>query len=151
MMGTAKMPLPLVLGHEAGGTVVETGANVTTVKPGDRCILSFVPNCGHCRVCRSGKPQLCETHQAAPTLQFDGTLRLHDGQQGIHQMHKMGAFSDYAVMPQQSCYPIPDEVPMPVAALIGCCVTTGVGSVINNPEGACRHDRRRLRVWRRRP
>ena len=134
MMGTAKMPLPLVLGHEAGGTVVETGANVTTVKPGDRCILSFVPNCGHCRVCRSGKPQLCETHQAAPTLQFDGTLRLHDGQQGIHQMHKMGAFSDYAVMPQQSCYPIPDEVPMPVAALIGCCVTTGVGSVINNPE-----------------
>ena len=133
MTGAAVFSLPLVLGHEGAGTVVEVAKDVTKVKPGDRCILSFVPNCGHCRLCRTGKPQLCETHHSANSLQFDGTLRLHDGEQEVHQMHKLGAFSEYIVAPQQSCYPIPDEVPMGVAALIGCSVTTGVGSVINCP------------------
>jgi len=131
--GTAVWQLPLAMGHEGAGTVEEVGEGVTTVRPGDRCILSFVPSCGYCHYCRSGSPQLCDTHFASPSVQFDGTTRLHDGDTDIHQMLKLGVFSEAIVTPQQACYPMPDEVPSEVGALIGCCVTTGVGSVINNP------------------
>ena len=133
MHGTAAMPLPVVLGHEGAGTVVEVGEGVTSVQPGDRCILSFVSNCGHCRSCRSGDPQLCDTNAATGARQFDGTVRLRKGDVEIHQMAKLGVFAESIVIPQQACFKIPDEVPLHVAALIGCCVTTGVGGVINQP------------------
>ena len=133
MLGTAILPLPAVLGHEGAGTVEEVGGGVTLVKPGDRCILSFVSNCGHCRTCRNGNPQICETNLATGAAQYDGTVRLHDGDTDVYQMGKLGVFGEYIVAPQQACYPIPDEVPMPVAALIGCCVTTGTGAVFNTP------------------
>ena len=124
---------PLVLGHEAAGTVEEVGSGVSRLRPGDRCVTSFVSPCGHCRPCRAGSQQLCETNARAGQAQLDGTTRLHDGDTDIYQMAKLGSFSEYMVVPQQACHPIPDEVPMDVAALIGCAVTTGVGAVINNP------------------
>lgn len=134
MQGTAQLPMPVVLGHEGAGTVVATTAGVRNVAPGDRCILSFISNCGHCHTCRSGNPQLCLTNRATGARQFDGTLRLKDGEGNeIHQMSKIGVFAESLVAPAQACYPIPDDVPMDVAALIGCCVTTGVGAVINQP------------------
>ena len=133
MMGTAVLPLPVVLGHEGAGTVAEVGEGVSRVKPGDRCILSFVSNCGHCRSCRSGNPQLCDTNVETGSRQYDGTVRLHHGDAEVHQMAKLGVFAESIVIPQQACHPIPDEVPMDVAALIGCCVTTGVGAAINSP------------------
>ena len=133
MKGTAVLPMPVVLGHEGSGTVVEVGEGVTRVRPGDRCILSFVSNCGHCRLCRTGNPQLCETNAITGSRQYDGTLRLHKGDVEVHQMAKLGVFAETIVIPQQACHPIPDSVPMHVAALIGCCVATGAGAVINNP------------------
>ena len=133
MTGSAILPLPLVLGHEGAGTVVEVGEGVTRVKPGDRCILSFVSNCGHCRTCRIGLPNICETNLETGVRQYDGTARLHDGDTDVYQMGKLGVFSEYNVVPQQACQPIPDEVPFSVGALIGCRITTGVGGVINNP------------------
>ena len=133
MTGTAILAFPVVLGHEGAGTVAELGEGVARVKPGDRCILSFVSNCGHCRPCHTGNPQLCDTNMETGIRQYDGTVRLHDGDIDVHQMGKLGAFAQSMVIPQQACHPIPDEVPMHVAALIGCCVTTGVGSVINMP------------------
>ena len=133
MKGTAILPLPVVLGHEGAGTVAEVGEGVTRVRPGDRCILSFVSNCGNCRPCRTGNPQLCETNRRTSAAQFDGTVRLHDGDTDVYQMGKVGVFAESIVAPQQACHSIPDDVPTPVAALMGCCVTTGVGAVINNP------------------
>ena len=133
MTGHAALPLPVVLGHEAAGTVVDVGEGVTRVKPGDRCVMSFVSNCGHCRTCRIGLPNICETNLETGVRQYDGTVRLHDGDADVYQMGKLGAFAEYIVSPQQACQPIPDEVPFPVAALIGCRVTTGAGAVINNP------------------
>jgi S-(hydroxymethyl)glutathione dehydrogenase/alcohol dehydrogenase len=133
--GTAKFPLPIVLGHEGAGVVEEAGENVTSVKPGQRVVLSFVPSCGYCRSCRSGLPQLCDTHRATGTRQFDGTTRLKDPQgREVFQYTKMGVFGEAIVTPQQACFPLPDDVPMDVAALIGCSVTTGVGAVINQPN-----------------
>ena len=111
----------------------EVGEGVTRVKPGDRCIMSFVSNCGHCRTCRIGLPNICETNLETGASQYDGTTRLHDGDSDIYQMGKLGAFAEYIVVPQQACQPIPDGVPFSVGALIGCRVTTGVGAVINSP------------------
>ena len=132
--GQMTMPLPAVLGHEGAGTVVEVGTGVTRVKPGEPCILSFMSLCGHCRQCRTGNQHLCETHALTRNKQLDGTVRLHDdGETEIQQMGKIGVFAESTVVPQESCFPLKDEVPAPVAALIGCCVTTGTGAVINSP------------------
>lgn len=134
MVGNAAAELPVVLGHEGAGIVVEVGPSVTRVKPGDRCILSFVSHCGMCRTCLNGFPNVCETSVALGQRQYDGTARLHDNGRDVFQLAKVGVFSETIVCPQQACQPIPDEVPIEVAALIGCSVTTGVGGVINNPN-----------------
>ncbi len=133
MTGSASLPTPVVLGHEGSAVVEEVGPDVTSVSPGDRCILSFVSNCGHCRLCRSGSPQLCDTNAETVATLFDGTTRLSKGDTRIYQMAKIGVFGEQAVIPEQACYVIPPEVPVDVAALMGCCVTTGVGAVINTP------------------
>jgi len=134
MKGTAVLPLPCVLGHEGAGTVEAIGEGVMTVKPGDRCILSFVSNCGHCESCRNGHPQVCDTNGLTGARQYDGTVRLHDDDGAeVFQMGKLGVFGEYVTCPEQACFPIPAEVPMDVAALIGCCVTTGVGAVLREP------------------
>ena len=132
--GSAVLPLPCVLGHEGAGTVEAVGPGVTNLKPGDRCILSFVSNCGHCGPCRSGSPQLCDTNALSGPRQFDGTTRLRDSEGNeVFQMSKIGVFADYSVVPAQACFPIPDDVPMDVAALMGCSVPTGYGTVVNAP------------------
>ena len=134
MHGTAVVPLPCVLGHEGAGTIEAVGPGVTSVRPGDRCILSFVSSCGRCRQCRSGSPQLCDTHALTGARQFDGTTRLRDAHGvEVFQMSKIGVFSDYIIAPELACFPIPDEVPMEVAALMGCSIPTGYGTVINAP------------------
>lgn len=134
MDGTAAFPLPSVLGHEGAGTIEAVGPGVTELKPGDRCILSFVTPCGQCPTCRKGSPQLCDLHQATGSRLLDGTVRLHDRDgREVYQMGKLGVFGEHVVTAQQACFPIPEQVPMEVAALIGCSVTTGVGAVINQP------------------
>ena len=134
MEGTGTIALPAVLGHEGAGTVVSVGEGVQGLTEGDRCIFSFASNCGHCRTCREGTPHMCLTNRRTGAHQFDGTLRLKDGEgDEIYQMSKLGLFGEEAVVPAQACHPIPDAVPLDVAALIGCCVTTGVGAVINQP------------------
>ncbi len=131
MIGDNKMPMPVVLGHEGSGYVDSVGPGVQNFKPGDRVITSFISGCGNCTYCLSGFVNLCTTSTALNTKQYDGTLRLKKDGNAIHQMQKLGLFSEYLICPQQSLYLLPDEVPMDVAALIGCCVTTGIGAVLN--------------------
>ena len=134
MKGETTFPMPIVLGHEGAGVVEEVGSGVTSVKPGDRCILSFVASCGYCHSCRTGSPQVCDTNRLTGTRQYDGTFRLKDSQgRDVHQFAKLGVFAESIIVPHQACYPMPDGVPMEVACLIGCSVTTGVGGVINQP------------------
>ncbi len=135
MKGETDFPMPIVLGHEGAGMVEEVGENVTGISPGDRCILSFVPSCGHCRSCRTGLQNICDTNRITGTKQYDGSFRLFDEDAiEIHQFAKLGVFAESIVCPWQACYPIPDDIPMSVAALIGCSVSTGVGGVINQPS-----------------
>lgn len=135
MKGETTFPMPIVLGHEGAGVVDAVGPGVTTVKPGQSCILSFVPNCGHCRSCRTGDPQMCDTNRLTGTRQYDGTFRLKDDKgSDVHQFAKLGVFAESIVVPHQACFPVDDDFPMDVASLIGCSVTTGVGGVINQPD-----------------
>jgi S-(hydroxymethyl)glutathione dehydrogenase / alcohol dehydrogenase len=134
MHGTAIQPMPCILGHEGAGIVDEVGPGVTSVQPGDRCILSFTSNCGHCSYCRTGSPQLCDRNAATGARQFDGTTRLRDADgTEVFQMAKLGVFAERIIAPAQACAPLPDDVPLEVAALIGCSVTTGFGTVVNAP------------------
>jgi len=130
MKGEAAIAMPAVLGHEGAGTVMEIGEGVTTLNPGDRVILSFVPNCGRCKYCLTGRSNMCDAHYATGPLLFDGSTRLHKGEERIHHMGKVACFAQEAVVPESGCITMPDDVPMPQAAYIGCCVTTGVGGAI---------------------
>ncbi len=134
MKGEAKTMLPVVLGHEGAGTVEAVGPGVSTVKPGDNSILSFVPNCGRCFFCTTGRANLCDLHAATSGTLFDGTMRLHKDEQRISHFGKVACFAERTVVPESGCIPAPRELPMDVAALIGCCVTTGVGAAVFNAQ-----------------
>jgi S-(hydroxymethyl)glutathione dehydrogenase/alcohol dehydrogenase len=130
--GATKHPLPVVLGHEGAGRVVEVGAAVTRVKPGDAVVLDWAPDCGRCFYCLRGKPNLCETF-VEPTWAgalLDGTTRLRSRGRAIHHFSAVSTFAEETVVPEESCVPIRPGVPLEAAALLGCCVTTGVGAVL---------------------
>jgi S-(hydroxymethyl)glutathione dehydrogenase/alcohol dehydrogenase len=130
--GTIPMPTPIVLGHEGAGVVVEVGEGVTTVAAGDHVVLSFVPNCGECYTCQRGQGYLCEkSAMQAMGGMLDGTTRLTSGGNPLHQMACLGTFGSVAIVPEISMVKIPDDVPLDVAALIGCGVLTGVGAALN--------------------
>ena len=134
MKGEARTVLPAVLGHEGAGIVEKVGDGVSTVNPGDHVILSFVPNCGHCYFCTTGRPNLCDLHASTPGGLFDGTSRLHKSDQSISQFGKVACFAERTVVPETGCIPVAKNVPLDAAALIGCCVTTGVGAAIINAQ-----------------
>ena len=133
--GQIPYPTPIVLGHENAGVVEEIGENVQGIEPGDSVIMSFVSSCGNCVYCRTGLANHCSRHYSDPMVQhklFDNTFRIHDQEDtGIFQMNKLGGFAEKQVVPADSLLVIPNEVPPEVAALIGCCVTTGFGGIVN--------------------
>ncbi|HVC84684.1 MAG TPA: Zn-dependent alcohol dehydrogenase [Solirubrobacteraceae bacterium] len=125
---------PMVLGHEGAGVVTAIGADVTGLAPGDHVAFCFVPACGACRACRSGRRNLCEPAGAAAlagTL-MDGSSRLRSPDGSIIQHGLMVAcFAEHAVVPMAGAVVIPQEVPLWQAALLGCGVVTGIGAVTN--------------------
>src|SRR3990172_1740278 len=133
MTGATKHPLPVVPGHEGAGVVEAVGPGVTRVKPGDHVALNWAPNCGVCFYCLNDRPSLCAAYVGpiwAGTM-MDGTTRLSKNGQPVYHFSALAAFAEYTVVPQECCVPLRKEVPFPVAALIGCAVTTGVGAVLN--------------------
>jgi alcohol dehydrogenase/S-(hydroxymethyl)glutathione dehydrogenase/alcohol dehydrogenase len=130
---TLAHPVPLVLGHEAAGTVAEVGAGVTSVAPGDRVVLSWLAQCGTCFYCTARQPQLCEVAGVAfarGTL-LDGTTRYRRDGQPLYQMAGLGTFTERCVVPEGAAVKIPDTIPLASAALIGCGVLTGFGAAVN--------------------
>jgi S-(hydroxymethyl)glutathione dehydrogenase/alcohol dehydrogenase len=127
--GTIPLPLPLVLGHEGAGVIEEVGPGVSHVKSGDHVILTFVPNCGTCFHCIRGEAYLCTALPPGGRM-LDGGSRLHWRGKDLAAFTALGCMAEHAVVPAISVVPIPREVPMRVAALIGCGVTTGVGAAI---------------------
>ena len=133
--GTIPLPTPIVLGHEGAGVITEVGEGVTRVAVGDHVVLSFVPNCQQCYFCKRGQGYLCEKSamQAAGGM-LDGTTRLSSSEGPLFQMACLGTFSEETIVPDISVVKIPDDVPLKIAALIGCGVLTGVGAALNTAD-----------------
>jgi alcohol dehydrogenase (nicotinoprotein) len=130
--GDAPMRMPVVGGHEGAGVVDAVGEGVTRVAVGDHVVCSFIPACGKCRYCSTGRQNLCDEGKNAGTGMFpDGTFRFHDdGGEDLGGLCVLGTFSQYAVVSEWSCIRIPPDIPFDVAALVGCAVPTGWGSAV---------------------
>jgi S-(hydroxymethyl)glutathione dehydrogenase/alcohol dehydrogenase len=122
---------PIVLGHEGCGVVEEAGPRVTAPTLGDTVVLDWFGACGTCDDCAAGRPWVCTQTRSIDNVRPDGTTPLHraDGSQILPYL-QLGTFATAAVVPARVAIPIPDGVPPEAAALIGCCVTTGVSAVL---------------------
>lgn len=131
--GVRSKPTPMVIGHEAAGVVAELGAGVSDFAVGDHVVPSYVSSCGRCEMCQEGRPALClpATKANAAGTMMDGTTRLHKNGARIFHHSGVAAFAEYAVISQNALVKIDPDLPFEQAALFGCAVVTGVGSVVN--------------------
>ncbi|MBL6719055.1 MAG: Zn-dependent alcohol dehydrogenase [Pseudomonadales bacterium] len=132
--GSYPYPLPAILGHESAGVVEAVGDMVTYVKPGDHVITCLSAFCGHCEHCLTGHMSLCESpelHRGA-----DDEPRLADPKAGtpVHQFLNLSSYAEYMLLHEHAIAKIRPDMPLDVAALIGCGVTTGVGAVIHTAK-----------------
>ena len=133
--GARGRDVPMVMGHEGAGEVVEVGSAVTDVRVGDHVVFQFSVSCGRCRACLSGRPNICE---AAPAARSKGELisggsriRDADGRTIRHQAG-VSCFAEYSVVHRGSVVVIDKDLPLVEAAVFGCAVMTGVGAVVNS-------------------
>ncbi|MBF6288901.1 NDMA-dependent alcohol dehydrogenase [Nocardia cyriacigeorgica] len=120
---------PIVGGHEGAGVIEEVGPGVTKVKPGDHVVCSFIPNCGHCRYCSTGRQNLCD--MGATILDGcmpDGTFRFHGNGMDFGAMCMLGTFAERATISEHSVVKVDDWLPLETAVLVGCGVPSGWGS-----------------------
>jgi S-(hydroxymethyl)glutathione dehydrogenase/alcohol dehydrogenase len=131
--GTIPFPTPVVLGHEGAGVVEAVGDLVTNVKEGDHVVLSTLGNCGACQYCDSGRPTMCRSTFGGRPQPF--TWR----GEPAYAFANASVFSERTVVKANQAIPIPTDVPMASASLVGCGVLTGVGAVLQRakvPAGA---------------
>jgi len=130
--GDAPMRMPVVGGHEGAGVVDAVGDDVTRVGVGDHVVCSFIPACGMCRYCSTGRQNLCDAGKNAGTGIFpDGTFRFHDeAGEDLGGFCTLGTFSQYAVVSEWACLGLPDDISFEVGSLVGCGVPTGWGSAV---------------------
>ena len=135
--GTHQTDYPEVLGHEAAGIVESVGSNVSTVAVGDHVVTSLTMFCGRCRYCVTGRISLCSHRQALRTRNQPALITA-DGE-AVGALGGLGAFAQMVLVHENGVVTIPSDVPLPVAALFGCAVLTGIGAVTRSacvPPGA---------------
>ncbi len=131
--GVRAWPMPIVPGHEAAGIIAEIGPGVSDLAVGDQVVLVYQPTCGTCPCCMAGEVHLCEPGLAAnragallsggPRLSVDGGV--------LHHHMGLSAFAEMAVVSQHSVVKVPKDLPAEIAALFGCAVMCGAGTVLN--------------------
>ena len=128
MNGTIPQTPPAVLGHEGAGVVTDIGDGVTHVAPGDHVIIAFSPPCGTCPYCTGrGQPNLCIDGFFA----MSANPQFRRGDTVVGAMTGCGTFAEETIVPGIAAIKIDDDIPLDVAALVGCGVTTGVGAALN--------------------
>jgi NDMA-dependent alcohol dehydrogenase len=134
--GSLDNPMPIVLGHEGAGTIVEVGPAVTDLAVGDHVVLAWLAQCGACFYCVHDQAELCERAglSFARSNLPDGTTRLSRDGTPVFQMAGLGTFARYCVVPARSAVRIPTELPFDSAALIGCAALTGFGAAVNTAD-----------------
>lgn len=128
-------PTPIVMGHEGAGIVEAVGPGVTTPRVGQLVTLSWLIPCGVCRSCRRGQVWACPDSPSYRHTLLDGEMAFR----GVRSYCAIGTMAEASVVPANAAIPLPDGVDPSAAALIGCCVTTGVGAVLktaNVPAGS---------------
>src|ERR687895_69164 len=129
--GDARVRFPIVGGHEGAGVVESVGPHVRRVRTGDRIVCSYIPACGSCRPCSTGRQNMCVTGRNAGTGMFlDGTFRFHLDGADLGGFCSLGTFSQYAVVSEWACIRLPGDIPFEVGALVGCGVPAGWGSAV---------------------
>ncbi|HWE89391.1 MAG TPA: Zn-dependent alcohol dehydrogenase [Pseudonocardiaceae bacterium] len=124
--GVMTQPLPAVLGHEAAGVIEATGPDVTGLAVGDPVLLLWNPPCRNCWFCEHGEPHLCEHAADRAGQPYASDV---DGNP-LYPGLSVAAFAEQTVVPASACYRLPADIPLDLAALLGCAVTTGVGAVL---------------------
>jgi Zn-dependent alcohol dehydrogenase len=133
--GTLPGQFPMILGHEASGVVTELGPGVSSVAEGQRVVLSFRPPCKRCYWCIRGEESLCaEGTKLLSGRLSDGGTRLSRGGEEIMRGLVVAGFAAETVVPAAAVTALPDDIPLQVAALIGCAVQTGLGAVLNTAQ-----------------
>jgi S-(hydroxymethyl)glutathione dehydrogenase/alcohol dehydrogenase len=130
--GEWQRPTPMVLGHEGAGVVEDVGSAVSSVRRGDRVVLSWAPSCGECADCRRGRPAACvPLHRAigAGTL-VDGRTGMSLDGQTVYRGTATGALAEQVVVSERVALPLGEDVPIEEAAVLGCAALTGVGAVL---------------------
>ncbi len=127
---------PSILGHEGGAVVEEIGSGVNSVKVGDHVIPLYVPECGECRFCKSGKTNLCQSIRLTQGkgLMPDGTSRFSHIYKTLFHYMGTSTFSEYSVLPEISLAKINSAAPLEKVCLLGCGITTGIGAVLNTAK-----------------
>ncbi len=132
--GDRPRKVPMALGHEGSGVVVEVGSAIDDVRAGDHVVFQFSAACGRCRRCVEGRPQVCErcrVAKAAGELMAGGSRITSINGERIDHHSGLSCMAEYAVVDRGSVVVVDRDVPIADAALFGCAVMTGVGAVIN--------------------
>ena len=127
---------PTILGHEGGGIVAEVGEGVTSVKPGDKVIPLYTPECRQCAYCLSQKTNLCQAIRSTQGkgVMPNGTSRFSLNGEKLYHYMGTSTFANYTVLPEIAVAKIRNDAPLDKVCLIGCGVTTGLGAVINTAK-----------------
>jgi len=127
---------PAIMGHEGGAVVMEVGEGVVSVKAGDHVIPLYIPECGECKFCKSGRTNLCGAIRLTQGkgVMPDGSSRF--SLKGKTILHYMGTstFSEYTVLPEIAVAKINPAAPLDKVCLLGCGITTGIGAVLNTAK-----------------
>ena len=127
---------PAIMGHEGGAVVLETGPDVTSVKSGDHVIPLYIPECGACKFCRSGRTNLCGAIRATQGkgVMPDGSSRFRVNGKTVYHYMGTSTFSEYTVLPEIAVARINPQAPLEKVCLLGCGITTGIGAVLNTAK-----------------
>ena len=132
VQGLYATPMPIIMGHEAAGTVEAVGDQVTYLKRGDRVITCLSVFCGHCERCLSGRMVLCSRADVVRTP--SEPPRLRQGDTPVNQFANISSFAEQMLVHEHAAVKVRDDMPIEQLALIGCGVTTGLGAVLNTAK-----------------
>lgn len=127
---------PCILGHEGAGTVESVGEGVTSLKPGDKVVPLYVPQCRECEYCKHPKTNLCQAIRVTQGqgVMPDGTSRFTCNGKTLYHFMGTSTFSEYTVLPEISVAKVAEDAPLDRACLLGCGLSTGFGAAMNTAD-----------------